>query len=90
VGRVLGGVMTLSKYKSTEAIRYAFPSSYNWPKQLFMLKRCFVLTRYPVKGGKQLVMINTHNSAFDDASEMHAQEIALLKSTMEAEYKRGF
>ncbi len=89
MGKVLAGQLTLSRCKPAEASRYAFSSSYSWPKNLFMLERCFILTRYKVSNGKELVILNTHNSAFDDAAEMRKQELALFKSTMEAEFAKG-
>jgi endonuclease/exonuclease/phosphatase family metal-dependent hydrolase len=89
MGNVLGGILTMSRFKSAEATRYSYPSSYGWPKQLFMLNRCLLFTRFNVKGGRQLVLINTHNSAFDDAAEMRKEELSLLKKTILAEYQKG-
>lgn len=89
MGRVLAGLATLSRYRSDDAKRVAFPSSYAWPKKLFMLDRCFLLTRYKLAGGKELILINTHNSAFDDAAVMRKQELALLQKTMRYEFALG-
>ncbi|MGC9344958.1 MAG: hypothetical protein ACP5E3_19795, partial [Bacteroidales bacterium] len=63
MGRVLSGLQTLSRFKPVEARRYSFPGNYDWPKSLFMLDRCFLVTRYPLNNGKHLLIINTHNSA---------------------------
>jgi endonuclease/exonuclease/phosphatase family metal-dependent hydrolase len=89
MGTVNSGIMTLSRFRPVEATRYKFPSAYSWPKRLFMLDRCFLLTRYVVSNGKQLVIINTHNSAYADAVGMRAKELKLLKDVMVNEYKRG-
>ena len=89
MGKVKAGMMTLSKFKALEAIRYAYPSSYSWPKKLFMLDRCFILSRFNVENGKQLVLINLHNSAFDDAADMRAQELEMLKNTLSEEFAKG-
>lgn len=89
MGKVKAGMMTLSKFKQLESTRFAYPSSYSWPKKLFMLDRCFILSRFNVENGKQLVMINLHNSAFDDAAEMRAQELDMLKNTMTEEFAKG-
>jgi len=89
MGRVLSGLITLSRYHSEDALRIAYPSSYAWPKRLFMLDRCFLLTRYTLAGLKELVLINTHNSAFNDAAEMRKQELALLQKTMLDEFAKG-
>ena len=89
MGKVNSGILTLSHYKPVEATRYQFPSAYSWPKKLFMLDRCFLLTRYNVSNGKQLVVINTHNSAYADAVELRARELNLLKNLFETEYAKG-
>lgn len=89
MGSVLAGITTLSRYRTVDATRVAFPSSYDWPKRLFMLDRCFLLTRYKLAGGKSLVIINTHNSAFGDAADMRRQELALLRKTMGEEFAKG-
>lgn len=89
MGKVKSGILTLSRFQAVEATRYTFPSAYSWPKRLFMLDRCFVLTRYNVSNGRQLVVINTHNSAYADAADMRAKELKLLKDVMVSEYSKG-
>ncbi len=89
MGKVNAGLMTLSRYQPIEAKRYSFPSAYSWPKRLFMLDRGFILTRFTVSNGKQLVLINTHNSAFSDAADMRAKELNMLKAIIEKEYSAG-
>ncbi|MFA5972072.1 MAG: endonuclease/exonuclease/phosphatase family protein [Lentimicrobiaceae bacterium] len=89
MGKVKAGLLTLSRYEPIEAERYSFPSSYSWPKRLFMLDRGFILTRFIVGNGKQLVLINTHNSAFSDAADMRAKELNMLKDIIEKEYSIG-
>jgi endonuclease/exonuclease/phosphatase family metal-dependent hydrolase len=89
MGQVEAGLMTLSRYKPAEAERVAYPSSYSWPKRLFMLDRCFILTRIKISAHNDLVLINTHNSAFTDAAEMRKKELALLHKTITDEYAKG-
>jgi len=79
MGKVDAGMLTLSRYQPVSAERYNFSSAYSWPKRLFMLDRSFILTRYTVSNGKQLVLINTHNSAFNDATDMRTKELNMLK-----------
>lgn len=88
MGKVLAGLALYSKYYPTEAMRYAFVANYAWPKKLFMLDRCFILARYPLKNNRSLVVINTHNEAFDNGSIRKAQ-MAVLKDKMLEEYKKG-
>jgi len=89
MGKVEAGLMTLSRYLPSEAERIGFPSSYSWPKRLFMLDRCCILTRIKVSDHADLVLINTHNSAFDDAADMRTKELALLQKTLLEEYAKG-
>jgi len=86
---VKAGLLTLSRYKPLEAVRYNFPSTYSWPKRLFMIDRGFILTRYKVSNGKQLVIINTHNSPYSDAADMRTKELNMLKEIIEREYALG-
>ncbi len=89
MGKVNAGIVTLSKTEPIEAKRVSFHSSYSWPMRLFQLKRCFLELRFNTKDGKQLIIVNTHNSAFEDASSMREQELAMLKNLMEEEYSKG-
>jgi len=89
MGKVQAGIVTLSKATPVSASRYAFSSGYSWPMRMFMLKRCYLLTRYNTDNGKQLVLVNTHNSAFGDAAEIRAEELAQLKEMMTGEYAKG-
>jgi endonuclease/exonuclease/phosphatase family metal-dependent hydrolase len=88
MGKVKSGLLSLSAFTTSENSRYAFPGGYSWPTRLFMLDRCFLLTRVKLPSGKDLVLINTHNEAFDDGSHRRKQ-LALLKDLMLAEYTAG-
>jgi endonuclease/exonuclease/phosphatase family metal-dependent hydrolase len=88
MGKVKSGLLSFSSYKTIENSRYAFSGGYSWPVRLFMLDRCFLLSRIHLPSGKDLVMINTHNEAFDDGSHRRKQ-LALLKEVMLAEYAEG-
>jgi len=89
MGKVIAGQLTLSRFRPVSAERHAYPSCYSWPKNLFMLDRCFILSRYNVSNGRQLVLINLHNSAFNDAADMRIQELGMLKKLMKAEFDKG-
>ena len=88
MGRVLGGLATFHKYTPSYAMRHDFPGSYSFPTNLAMLDRCFMVERFPAPGGKELVIINTHNSAYDDGS-MKADEMAALKNFLTEEEETG-
>ena len=88
MGGVEAGLVTFSKNDALTSTRYAFPGNYAWPKSLFLLDRCFLVNRYKTKSGKELLIINTHNSAFDDGS-LKKQQFNILKEFIENEYKKG-
>ena len=88
MGKVLSGLATFSKYKPSSSVRYSFPGEYGFPKQLFMLDRCFLVNRYPLQNGKELVVINTHNEAFD-TGEIRKAQMEYLKDFLLKEYKNG-
>ncbi len=88
LGGVHSGLATWSRYPPTEATRYAFQGNYDWPTYLFFLDRCFLLERFPLAGGGELVLVNTHNSAYDDGSLKKVQ-LEQLKAVLLAEYEKG-
>jgi len=89
MGKVNSGLVTISKYIPEESMRIATPGSYTWPKKLFMLKRCLLITKYKVSGQHDLVVFNLHNSAFDDADALRDEELKLIRSLALEEYNKG-
>ena len=88
MGRVKSGLLTLSRYNPSRVERINFPGDPSWPIVLFELDRCFLATYFPLSNGKELVVINTHNSAFDDGS-LKAQEMEYLRNYLTAQYNAG-
>ncbi len=88
MGKVSSGLLSLSKEQPAKVERFSFPGNYSWPKNLFMLDRCFLVARYKLKNQKELVIINTHNSAYDDGS-LRDEQMNYLKSFILAEYQKG-
>lgn len=88
-GKVIAGQMTLSKYQSTESKRFGFEANYSWPKKTYMLDRCFIFSKYQLENGKELVILNTHNSAWADAAELREKELEKIKQTMLEEEEKG-
>lgn len=88
MGKVLSGLAIFSKCRPSSSVRYSFPGEYGFPKQLFMLDRCFLVNRYPLENGKELLIINTHNEAFDPG-EIRRAQMAYLKDFLQAEYNKG-
>jgi len=79
MGKVNSGLLTLSQPVPSSSTRFNFPGDYSWPTNLFMLDRCFLVNRYPLSDGKEFLVINSHNSAFDDGS-LKAAEMDYLKT----------
>lgn len=88
LGRVLSGLQTLARFEPVSVVRYSFPGNFAWPKGLFMLDRCFLASRYRLDTGKELLVINTHNSAYDSGS-LRAGQMAYLKDFLLREYEKG-
>jgi endonuclease/exonuclease/phosphatase family metal-dependent hydrolase len=86
---VQSGLITYSKFSPATADRYAYPLNYSWPMKLFMLDRCFIMERFRVVNGRELIVINTHNSAFADADQLRLYELWMLRGFMLAEYEKG-
>ncbi len=85
---VTSGLLTLTPHEPQIATRFSFPGRYSFPVYLFMLDRCFLENRYNLANGKQLLIINTHNEAYDDGSQ-RKQQMAFLKDYLLSEYAKG-
>ncbi len=89
MGRVYSGLMSFSKFAPVTAERYSYPLNFRWPMKLFMLDRCFIMERFKTADGKELILINTHNSAYADGEQLRVYEVWLVRSFMLAEYEKG-
>ena len=89
LGKVEAGQLNLSKIQPLSSQRLAFHSAYAWPKNLFMLDRCFVVSRFDSGTGKQLVVLNTHNSAYDKGGKLRMVEMPVIRDFMVNEYEKG-
>lgn len=89
LGMVQAGLGSYSKFTPSSATRLQFPGEFGWPKRVFMLDRCMLVMRYPLFSGKELLVINTHNSAYDSDGKLKAAEMDYLKSFALSEYEKG-
>ena len=89
MGRVDAGLAIYSQFRPLQAEVQYYDAFFPWPKRLAFLKRCFVMLRLGLDNGKELVIINTHNSAFDSTGALRKRELTILDSTMKTEYQRG-
>lgn len=88
MGRVISGITTLAKHTPNECVQHAYPSQGKWPVRLFLLDNCFITTRYPLNNGKEFILVNTHNSAYDDG-EKRMVEMNYLRQFLLNEYEKG-
>lgn len=88
-GVVNAGMLTLSDAKAASAERRSYPVSDAWPTKFFDLDRCFTVMRYEVEGGKELVLVNSHMSAYDEGGTIRAQQLAMLADVLEEEAAKG-
>ena len=89
MGRVVSGIACFPKYKPLSAERIDLGTRFSWPKQLVMLKRCFMVMRYKLVSGKELVIVNLHNSTFDKGGNMRKKELQEVHSFVLSEYTKG-
>ncbi|MDA3890066.1 MAG: hypothetical protein PF517_00220 [Salinivirgaceae bacterium] len=88
LGKVDGGLASYSKSEPFKTSRFSFPGNYAWPKGLFLLDRCFMVQRFYTSNGKELLIINTHNSAYDDGS-LRIKQMEVMKTFLIEEYNKG-
>ncbi|MFP4478956.1 MAG: endonuclease/exonuclease/phosphatase family protein [Candidatus Izemoplasmatales bacterium] len=90
IGKVNSGLGTFSHFETSQATRVQLPSSFPWPLRLANLKRALLVTRHPIEGSDlELVVINTHLSAYDEDGEMRRQELEKLQEIMLEEKEKG-
>ena len=89
MGRVVAGIATYSQFKPLQAKVQYYDAYFPFLQRLVLLKRCFVLLRFGLNNGKELVIVNTHNSAFDSTGALRRRELAILDSALKSEYHRG-
>ncbi len=89
MGKVEAGLASYAKYQPKESTRYQFPGNYGWPTRIFQLDRCFLAQRFEVQNDKELIIINTHNSAYDKGGELKAQQMTYLRNYVLKEYEKG-
>lgn len=88
-GSVESGLLTLSKYQIASNERRQYPVDNSFITKFTDLDRCFLVTRIPVDNGKELVLINSHMSAYDEGGKIRAQQLAVLNEAINEEYAKG-
>jgi endonuclease/exonuclease/phosphatase family metal-dependent hydrolase len=89
MGKVVSGIATYSKFMPESSTRFSLPGDFGFPTQLFYLNRCFMVNRYRIENGKELVVINTHNEAFDEGGTIRKAQMERLREFILNEYNSG-
>ena len=88
-GSVDAGLLSLSRYAISGAVRRSYPVDESFPTKFFDLDRSFALLRLPVANGKELVLINSHMSAYDEGGTVRAAQLQMLNDVMAEESAKG-
>lgn len=82
------GLLTESRFEITSSLRRSLPIA-TGVKKILDLDRCYSISRIPVENSKELILINTHLSAYGtDAAQGNAQ-LEMLFEDMKKEYDKG-
>lgn len=82
------GILSLSRFPISSAVRRELPIEESLMK-LVDLDRCYSVSRIPTANGKELVLYNLHLSAYTSDGMVAVEQLELLLSDMNAEYKAG-
>jgi endonuclease/exonuclease/phosphatase family metal-dependent hydrolase len=82
-GKTNGGLQTLSKYRPISAMRLQYPGGFDWPTKLYMLDRCALELEMELTSGRKLLVVNTHNTAYDASGEIKKIEMEYIKNRYE-------
>ncbi len=88
IGTCNSGIETLSKYKIESAVRKSYTLSTGFDK-LFNLERSISVNYIPKAQEKNLFLINSHMSAYDEGGTIRNQQLKELNSFMLEEYNKG-
>ena len=89
IGRVHSGIYTLSNHRMNDGVRISLPCPFSWPVSTANLKRCVLITRVPLDGkDEELVLVNLHLEAYDSGEGKIAQT-RLLWDILGSEYEKG-
>lgn len=89
LGETRSGILSLSKYRPTKTEKIAFDTQFEWPTQMFFLDRCFTVQNFPLENGKELIVMNTHCSAYDLKGGFVTAEIKKMTDRGEEEFRKG-
>lgn len=87
--RVSSGLYTTAEYEMESAQRISLPCPFAWPMRAVNLKRCMLVSYFPVEGSdKKLAVVNLHLEAYDDGDGKAAQ-MQQFRDFLSSEFKKG-
>lgn len=89
IGKSESGLLTLSKYNFYSNIRRSYPVTKEFFKKFFDLDRAFSVHRSKLKNNKDLVIVNSHMSAYDKGGNIRRKQLEILKVFMKEEKNKG-
>lgn len=90
IGDIQSGLLTMSRFTIPKAMRYSYPVDESFPTKFFDLDRCFSASFLPVEDSdKQLIIINSHMTAYSSSNDIRTQQMKELMSFAQAEYDKG-
>jgi endonuclease/exonuclease/phosphatase family metal-dependent hydrolase len=88
-GKVLSGLATFSRFQPKTSTRFQLPGEYPMPDRMFQLDRGVSLQRFSTNKGKDLVVINLHNAAYDPGDKIKKLQLPYLSDLAIKEYEAG-
>ena len=89
-GAVNAGLQTLSRFAVDSAVRRSYPIDESFFVKFTDLDRCFTVLHLPVEGtSRQLALVHSHMSAYDEGGTVRARQLELLRQVIEEEYENG-
>ena len=88
-GSIHSGLAIYSRFHLDKSERISLPGNYSWPKKIFFLDRCMLVSRITSSEGKTIVLINTHNSAYDKGGFLKKEQLEFIRDYAEKEYAKG-
>lgn len=89
-GQAQSGLASLLRVEPSSSVRLQLPGNYGWPTRIFQLDRCLAVHRIPLADSdKELVLINTHLSAYDAGGKLKKQQMDYLRALAMQEYEAG-
>lgn len=82
------GILTLSDCTISSSLRRSLPVATSL-KKILDLDRAYTISRIPVENGRELVILNTHTSAYGTEGDLQTRQMQMMFDDMKAEYDKG-